>query len=74
MTPKIFAYIAGIILLLTLSVGVGYKLMQTTESQKAKEIDNYSFEPHFGLLGGCASYRVMQKDLDKPQLKKDNGK
>ncbi len=75
MQLKTVAIIGAILLILALSVGVGFKMIQTSESQKAELIDNKTFEPHF-FIGGCASYRVMmaQREAKTKPAKKTPGK
>ena len=54
---------AGIIFLVILFLGIvgalTFQITRSTESQRAREIVNYTFEPHFGFLGGCARYNAM---------------
>lgn len=50
----------GIIAFLTILGAVGYILTRSTETYKAKEQNYYTFEPHFGFLGGCAHYRTPE--------------
>lgn len=67
MNWKIFGIIAIILLLATLGYAVYVKIVAPSESQKAKEITNinYTFEPHFGLLGGCARYNAPSPEVKK---------
>jgi hypothetical protein len=64
MNFKIIGYIAAILLILAVSVGIGWKLIQKSESQKAHEIVNYNydFHPLFGIAG-CARYMAPEKML-----------
>ena len=36
-----------------------------TERYEAENQNYYTFEPHYGLFGGCASYRVMADKVKK---------
>ena len=55
----------GIIAFITILGAVGYILTRSTETYKAKEQNYYTFEPHFGFLGGCAHYKApdIQKTI-----------
>jgi len=65
MVWKIIGYGFVILFVLVVLGGVGYKIMQSTssESQKGAVINNFTFEPHFGFLGGCARYDAPDKFL-----------
>ena len=67
MNLRTIGIICAVILVLALSVGLGFKIMQKTEGYKADTQEFYSFEPHF-FVGGCASYRVMQAESQKRKV------
>jgi hypothetical protein len=60
---KIFSSLL-ILGLLGLAVYFGFVRPHTkpnpTESQMAESLTNHTFEPHFGFMGGCASYRISK--------------
>ena len=55
MNYKIAFIIAIIIGAIVIGAAVYMKITQSSESQKAKQIVNYTFEPHWTF--GCATYR-----------------
>lgn len=71
MNWRTIGIICGVILLLAISVGITWKMIQKSESYKADQQEFYTCEPHF-FIGGCASYRVMQDTAAKKKVLKNN--
>ena len=72
MNWKVLGYIFAILLILVLIGGIGFTFMRTTEGYRGREQNFYTFEPHFGFMGGCAHYRApdIQKTVQPMNTKK----
>jgi len=60
MNFKIAFIVCLIILFGVLGWALYVKIIQPSESQKAKAIINYTFEPHQTFFG-CANYKIPQE-------------
>jgi hypothetical protein len=56
MNWKIIGYIGAGLLILALTIGIGVKMTQKTEGYKGGNF--FTFEPHMGMIGGCANYNI----------------
>ena len=61
MNIKLIVFIGAILLIIAVAAGVGFKLVQTSESQRGQVINNFTFEPHQTF--GCARYIAPEKML-----------
>ena len=68
MNLKTVGIIIGVILFIFLLGIVGFKMTEKTEGYKAENQEFYSLEPHYGLFGGCATYKVMQAEKANRQV------
>ena len=72
MNLKVITFIGAILLIIAVAAGVGFKLTQTSESQKGKVINNFTFEPHQTF--GCAKYIAPEKMLTDTRTTSKNAK
>jgi len=61
MNYKLILWVCGGLIFLGVLGAAVFKIVQSTETYKAKEQTYHTNEPHFGFMSfGCASYKVEQ--------------